>query len=262
MEEQTTTDAPVESGGQTIQGVVVDDQGMAVPQPETPAEPAEAVEPTTETSEPQTKEVQPTEPSDDDQLTKWAEAKGLKLDSDNAIKAAKMAREAEKAMHSKAQKASELERSMSAMSDESAENIAEATGQDPEVLKRLQRMEVKNSIRDFWDANPDARNYESEMTKIATEAGLSGTPEAILKAAYAIAKTADTEAVKSQGKKEVLESLAAKQSAAVPTGNAVTPTASAGAITPENVDQMVASHDLDWYRKNQEAINKAVAGIR
>lgn len=260
MAEDTTTDAPVESGeNQIIGGVQVDNQGMAISQPDDDEEPTSAVEETTEPGG-QAEEAQ-SEPSDEDeQLAKFAEAKGLELDSDNAKKAAKMAMNAEKLMHNKANKASELERTMSEMSDSSAEQVAEATGQNPDYLKRLQRMEVKDSIRDFWDSNPDARQYESQMAEIATTAGLYGSPEAILKASYAIALSGNTDAVKSQGKQEALKSLAQKQQAAVPTGNAVTSSMTSQSITPQNVDQQVASHDQAWFEKNYDAINKAMAG--
>lgn len=204
MEEKTTTEAPVETGAEA--------------QPET-TEQAPAVEQTTE-PEQQPKEQTKDEPSDDDQLSEFAKNKGLELDSENAKKAAKMAMEAERNMHKATGRAGELEKSMSTMSDDSAQQVAEATGQDPEVLKRLQRMEVKESIRDFWDANPNARKYEKEMATIATGSGLMGSPDAILKAAYAMAVANDQGAVKSQGKREALESLAHKQQAAVPTGSA------------------------------------------
>ena len=260
MDEETTTNAPVESGEtQHINGIEIDDQGMAVSQPEE-AEQAEAVE---TTNEPEVQAVEATsEPSEEDeQLQKFAEAKGLELDSDNAKKAAKMAMNAEKLMHNKANKASELERTMSGMSDESAEQVASATGQDPEVLKRLQRMEVKDSIRDFWDSNPDARQYESEMASIAVESGLYGTPDAILKASYAIAQSQNSEALKSQGKQEALKSLAHKQQAAVPRGNAVTSSmTSADTITPQNVNDLVSRNDQKWFEANYAAINKAMAG--
>jgi plasmid maintenance system antidote protein VapI len=253
MEAETTTEATVEAGGQHIDGIAIDDQGMALPQPEE-TEQAEAVQ---TTNEPEEQTAEETEPSEDEQLSKFAEVKGLQLDSENAKKAAKMAMNAEKLMHTKANRASELERTMSGMSDDSAEQVAQATGQDPEVLKRLQRMEVKDSIREFWDANPDARQYEAEMAKIAVESGLYGSPEAILKASYAIAAS---DSLRSQGKKEALTSLAHKQQAAVPRGNAVTSSMTSESITPQNVDRLVAQHDQSWFESNYAAINKAMAG--
>lgn len=263
MDEGTTTDAAVSTGA-TIQGIPVDDQGRAIPdtvaQPEEPA-PAEAVQETTEQPEEQA-EAPADEPSEkDDELDSWAKNKGLELDSDNAIKAAKIARDAERFAHSKSQKASELEKTMTEMSDASAEQVAQATGENPEVLKRVQRMEVRDSIREFWDSNPDARQYQEKMAQIAVDSGLYGTPEAILKASYAIARSQDIDAVKSQAKRETLESLAHKQQAAVPTGNAVTNGTSSSQITPQNVDQMVANMSSEEYRRRLPEINAAIGAV-
>lgn len=257
MEEETTTNAPVEAGGQSIQGVQVDDQGQAVSQPEE-TEQAEAVaEPVV--SEQTTPEAT-SEPSEDDQLKEWAQKKGLTLDSDNATKAAKMAREAEKAMHQKAQKASELEKTIQSASDEHAEAVAEATGQDPELLKRLQRVEVRDSIREFWDAHPEAKALEKEMiAELANKPYLAGDLESLH--ALALVKNGGLDAVKSQGKTEALKALAQNQQAAVPTGNAVNSnTTAAQKITPQNVDQMVATMSPEEYRKRLPEINAAMAG--
>lgn len=213
MEEQTTTDASAQTGVSTDTQPAQTDTAEAVTETTT-AQPEQQTEQSSQTA---------SEPSDDEQLAKFAETKGLELDSENAKKAAKMAMEAEKRMHQATGRAGELEKTMSTMSDETAQQVAEATGQDPEVLKRLQRIEVKDSIRDFWDQNPGARQYEKEMAKIASEAGLLGSPEAILKASYAMAVANNQGAVKSQGKREALESLAHKQQAAVPTGSATNP---------------------------------------
>jgi hypothetical protein len=247
MDEDTTTEASVDTGVEETQPVETEE--------------AEAVQDTAEPEEEQTAQPEERTDSDEDaQLQQWAEKKGLSLDSDNAVKAAKMAREAEKAMHSKAQKASELEKSMTEMSDTSAEEAAYATGQNPEVLKRIQRMEVKDSIRDFWASNPEAKQYEQEMAKIAVEAGLYGTPEAILKASYAMAVAGNQGALKSQGKREALQSLASKQQAAVPTGNATNAAQSSQSITPQNVEKLIARNGHQWFVKNYDAINRAMAG--
>jgi len=208
MEEETTTTE-----------VVAQDAGAQVAQP-VDTDNTEAVQ---ETDQPEQQTEAEQAPVKDDDVSKFAQAKGLELDSDNARKAIKMAMEAEKRMHQATQKSGELEKSMVSMSDQSSEQVAQATGQDPELLKRLNAMEVKGQIRDFFDGNPEARQYESEMTKIAAEAGLYGSAEAILKASYAMAKAGDTSAtasVKSQAKRDTLESLAHKQQAAVPRGNA------------------------------------------
>lgn len=256
MDDKTTTDAPVETGGQTVQGVEIDANGSAVPQPET-TDSAEAVE-TTET--PEQASTDAPEPSKDDN-SEWLKNKGIDPSDPDAInKLAKAAREAERAMHNKAQKASELEKTMGALSDESAEAVAEQTGADPELLKRVQRMEVKDSVRNFFDGNPDAKPFESEMIAEIAKGQLAGSAEAVLEAAYAIALKNNVGGLKSQAKKETLTNLAQKQQAAQPRGAAVTSASASSAITPQNVDAMVAGMSHEEYRKRLPEINAAMAG--
>lgn len=215
MDDETTTQEPVDTGAQ--------------------AQPEEAVQPSAEPEDstvPQQQE-QPTETEQperdqtDTELQSWAEKKGLQLDSENATKAAKMAREAERAMHEKAQRASELERSMTGISDQVAENVAEQTNQDPEVLKRLQRMEVKESVRDFWNTplptgeTPDRQLEQAMITELQAKPQLAGDLESL----YAVALYKNGSSVKSQGGRQALENLAHKQQAAVPTGHATNPSA-------------------------------------
>lgn len=242
MEDKTTTDVPV-------------DNGVAEPTQPDYTEDTAAVDQTTSNTELQT-ETQ-SEPSEDEQLDSWAQNKGLQLDSDNARKAAKMAREAERAMHAKGQRASELEKSLTQTSDSVAEEVAQSTGQDPELIRRLQRVEVRDTVRDFYDQNPDARELETEMIEeLGRRPHLAGDLDAL----YAVVKSKNLDAVKSQVKRETLQTLAQKQQAAVPTGNAVNSAAAAVRITPQNVDELVARNDLNWYRKNIDAINRAMAG--
>jgi len=233
MEEPTTTPVVVDYGAQAAQPadttptVAVDDTTAPVEQ-STPNE-----------GEPST----PSEPvaeSDDDKLAKWAQAKGLELDSENAKKAAKMAREAEKAMHSKAQKASELEKDLSATSDVIAEEIASTTGQDPELLKRVQRMEVKSAVQDFWNQNPEARQHEAAMIQeLQAKPHLAGDLESLY--ANVLVKSGSINAVKSQAKQETLQNLAQKQQAAVPAGNAtVSGTPKPKAFAEKSIAEMEA----------------------
>lgn len=263
MDEETTTDATVESGEQTIQGVAVDDQGMAISQPDE-ADEAEAGHETTETEQKpeeapiKSKKELPTEEYRE-QLEGWAQKKGLTLDSDNARKAAEMAMEAERNMHSATGKASQaLKKSMESAADAYAEEEAQTTGSDPDTTKTIKRLLVRDSLRDFWDANPGAKQHESELAKIVTERPyLAGD----LEAAYALVQTKNAGDLKSQGKREALESLAHKQQAAVPTGNAVNPQGGGSSkITPQNVDQLVGQNSQEWFEKNYADINKAMAG--
>lgn len=219
MAEETTTEATEE-----VQA--------AQPQPDT-EEQAEAVEQTTEetqetedSSQPEeTQEESPAEDtSDADKLRKWAEAKGLTLDSDNAVKAAQMAREAEKAMHQKAQKASELEKSTKIAEEQVPED---ATEQQKDNI-RARNLELRMDIRDWKDANPDKVGDEAKMVEVLGDP----TKKALLQEGYlsiddvwklaAGGDTTRTETAEQNGKTKALKSLAQKQQAAVPTGNATT----------------------------------------
>lgn len=265
MADDTTTEAPVETGGQVIQGVAVDDQGQAIPQPAT-TEPAEAEQPTDESAEPAGQPDEPeqepeaTEPSDEEQLTKFAETKGLKLDSDNAKKAAKMAMEAEKRMHQATKRSSELEKAASVTDNEIDPN---ATPEQRDYTKS-RNLELRMDISDWKRTNPDKLDAESDMVKVLSDPvkkAMVHEGYLSLDDVYAIAKAGNTDAVKSQGKREALQNLAHKQQAAVPRGNAVNPSGmGAESITPQNVDRLVGQHDLAWFEKNRDAINQAMAG--
>lgn len=258
MEENTTTEVSSPQGADSAQPSEGNWKPEAVLRTTEEQPQQEADEPTEAQADEPTQEA-PAEAEDD--TSKWLQAKGIDPSDPEAInKLAKSAREAERAMHAKAQKAKELERSMTELSDESAEQIAISTGQDPELLKRVQRFEVKSTINDFFAENPDAKQYEQEMIQEMTSSGLYGTPEAMLRAAYAMAVSKNPDKVKSQARKETLENLAQKQQASVPTGNATNAGISSTKITSQNVDELVAKNDLAWFQKHYDEINRAMAG--
>lgn len=267
MDDKTTTDAPVADGGQVIDGIAVDNQGQAIattdePQPEAP-DTATAVE---EPKQPSQEQPTEEEPQKDNSTQKWLEAKGIDPHSPEAIeKVAEMARNAEKAMHEKAQKASELEKSVNTQPEEIP---ADATPSEVENV-RLRNIELKQSLQDWRITNPEKREFEGQMVKV-----LNSNPNvsAMVKEGYmdfnqlyAMAKGMDSsleETVKSQGKKEALQTLAQQQQAAVPKGNAVNPSGSSSstAITPQNVDQVAGSMSPEEYKRRLPEINRALAG--
>lgn len=262
MAEETTTEASVDEGV-SIQGVAVDDSGRALTetQPTEDTESAEAVQETTEPTETTNDEETPPEPSKDDNSTEdWLKAKGIDPSSPEAVKkVAEMARNAEKAMHQKAQKASELEKSMQTTVEAEEQQHEIATGQVlNESDKLVRRLYVKDTLRTFYENNPEARQYDKAMAEVvAQRPHLAGDLDAI----YALARSKDVDTIKSQTKQETLRNLAQKQQAAVPQGNAVSPTGTGGQkITPQNVDRLVGENDLNWYMAHQDEINQAMAG--
>jgi len=177
-----------------------------------------------ETSQDVTEET-PSAPEVDDKLRNYAANQGIELDSPGAIKAAQLAMKNQADKTREYQKKSELEKATVAVSDEDATATAAATGQDPELLKRVQRVEVRENVRDFWNTPLNAsgdmpdRNLEKAMVEqVEQKPYLAGD----LKALYATAlfESGGVAAVKSQAAKDTLSKLAHTQQAATPKGNA------------------------------------------
>lgn len=188
---------------------------------ETVATEAEAVTEPSEASTDEQEEETPVATEPDDKLRKYAANQGIELDSPSAIKAAQLAMKHQAAASRNYQKNSELEKATAAISDEDATATAEATGQDPEYLKRLQRVEVREAVRDFWSQDGVDQAYEPAMVELLeTKPYLAGDLESLY--AVAVQKSGGVTMAKSQGKREALTDLAHKQQAAVPTGNATT----------------------------------------
>lgn len=273
MEDQTTTgDASVDDGGQqpqVINGVAVDDQGQALPVPENTEAATTAAEASSD--EQSTDEVDATSgaseeavPGVDDKLRKYAESNSITLDSPGAIKAAELAMKAQSEATRNYQKASELERAAKITNDQIPDDI------EPEARDnvRVRNLELKFEAQNWKLQNPDKAVYESDMANILAndpvKRQLVQEGYLSLDDVYSIARgkssTSDVD-LKSQGKREALESLRDKQQAAVPGGKAVNsvPTQEAS-ITPQNVDKLVGQNSLEWFNKNKDAINRAMAG--
>lgn len=209
MEEPTTTVDPVETGAETA--LPVQDAPVA-------ADATTTVEP----SEPSQGGEEAPVPEVDDKLQSFAKGQGIddisEL-SERELKLLKVAKDNQAEYQRNRQKSSELEKSIAANSDEIATQVAQDTGQDPELLKIVRGLQVNQAVRDFWDAHPEARQYEQEMIKVHAEKPyLAGDLEALY--ATALVKSGGLDAVKSQGKREVLTNLAQKQQATAPIGNA------------------------------------------
>ena len=210
MEEEPTTTVEPTTTGADAALPVEESTTQAAAEPAT-VEPSEASE-----------GGQEPVPEVDDKLQSFAKGQGIddinEL-SDRELKLLKIARDNKAEQDRTRQKASELEKTIESTSNEIAEQVAQSTGQDPELLKIVRRLEVKESVRDFWDAHPEAKAYEQEMIKVHQEKPyLAGDLEALY--ATALVKSGGLDKVKSQGKREVLTNLAQKQQATAPIGNA------------------------------------------
>jgi hypothetical protein len=120
-----------------------------------------------------------------------------------------------------ASKTSELEKTFVEASNEESLQIAQDTGQNPELIKTVRQLQVKSAMNEFFGNNPEAREYSDTMRDIALEKGI-GDLDALY--AMAVVRTGGLDKVKSQGKREALTNLAHKQQATAPIGNATTST--------------------------------------
>lgn len=190
----------------------------------------------------------------DDKLKKYAESQGLDLDSPSAIKAAKIAMNNQAEVTRNHHKTSQLKKSMETVSDDYAEQEAQATGQDPELVKTVKRLLVRDAIREFWDQHPEAKNHEGEIAAIVQERPYLAND---LEAAYALIQA---KSAKSEGGRQALETLANKQRTAAPSGSAVNSAISTKpSISRAEIAKRTQAGDVAWLDKNMPTINQMVA---
>jgi ribosome-binding ATPase YchF (GTP1/OBG family) len=248
MDDQTTTDSPVEDSGA---------QGALPEQQETTA--VADVTDQSATSESQEGE-QDSLPQVDEKLENFAKGIGIEDTSElseREIKLLKVAKDNQAEYQRTRQKASELEKNMQSVADEEETQYEQSTGQPLSDTDRLVRkLYIKDNLRSFFDANPNAREYEAKMAQIVTEKPhLAGDLDSL----YAVARANDAESLKSQGGREALESLAGKQRATAPTGSATNSMAGKAKITRSEINSRLQSGDTKWYSENLAEINKMVA---
>ena len=239
MEETTTTTTPEETG------VVAT------------TEPAETgVDTAVTTEDPQLPTTNQDEPSEDDNLS-WVKTKGVDPSDPEAVsKLAEMYRNAEKAMHESNAKASELQKSLTNVPEtpqgvtvpEELENIPfiKELAEEVNALKESNsKIAVANSVSQYFESNPDAKQYEAKMTEIvstrpeigqAVKLGVLSFDDLYAMALSSKDVIADA---KQAGGKEALETVRQKQQARSVQGQATT-SALSDSITKENVDAWYA----------------------
>jgi hypothetical protein len=259
MEETTTTDSGADSA-QPQQDVAVqteqldgneqiittDENGAPTlaPLSSQPTEPdaPEAVSETKETTETQA-------PQDD--VKEWAEKKGLPLD--DPVKLARMYRDAETKMHEATAAARQLE---------TAAQTLDYTGDasTDQLTQTVNQLLIQNNVRDFFSANPEAREFESDMAKLVVDKPYLKDD---LQSLYILARNDPNReaSLKQQGGKEALQNLAQKQQQIPPSASATNSNAyDTQTITPQNVSELVDRNDQAWFEKNHKAISDALAG--
>lgn len=225
MDESTTTvTSPADEGATEVAQPNEQEQGTAANKPQ----------------EPPTNAEEQTGPAAADN-SEWLKNKGIDASDPEAVsKLADMARNAEKAMHEKAMKASELEKTISSGTQE---QIADATAQGQVdtadiALARIAALELQNSVNSFFTSNPDAKQHEQAMVKLVTDRPEVGqlVRQGALSVSdlYSMARGSDPSAVaeaKAQGGQQALQQLANKQTAAAIPGAATT-----SAVVPQKGD--------------------------
>lgn len=215
MDEETTITQPI------------DDAGAQAPPVDAVVTDAADETTTTEPSEPSqdsTEETQPA-PTVDDKLQKYAQSNGIELDSPGAVKAAQIALKQQQEATRNYQKSQELEKATNITQEQLPADVTPAQQENV----RIRNLELKYEIQGWKLQNQDKLALESEMIKVLSDP----TKKALVQEGYltldevydlAKAKSPDNSAeVKSQGKREALQSLAHKQQAAVPAGHATSP---------------------------------------
>lgn len=273
----TTTEDGGGAVGQ-IGGVPIDSQGMAITAPEpdnTSAAVPEAEAKEKEKSEPSTEPAStlpnegaepkaPAPAADDtaqataDELNNFAKSKGFNPDelTEGERKALEMARNAEKRMHQATQSNSrQLENAVT-------ENVSLDSG-DPkydELAQEVVNLKISSNVNAFWAANPEAREFEEAMAKTVQDKPWLAND---LNDLYRVVRADPNReaSLRKEGGKEALTQLAQKQQAVSPTSAANNGTTYATkSITPQNVFDQIDKHDQEWFEKNHDAINRAIAG--
>lgn len=238
MEQEQTTTEPV----------VQEAEGVQETQPE--------VEQTATAESNVTEDSSPTEPSEGDDLSKWAESKGINLEDPESVqKLAKSYREAEKKLHETTQTKSELEKQLVP-----ADSVPQYTPDgNLDVYSEVQNVKTQLNLQNFYMENPEARGYDEKMAQIAIEKpelGLYAKNSGDFSVLLAMAKQGDE---RREGGREALERLADKQRAAVASPAATVPQASRPKITRALMQEKLQQGDTKWFDDNQSTINSMIA---
>jgi hypothetical protein len=174
-------------------------------------------------------------PQETDEDLAWLKNKGLDpTDPEFAKKAAQLARNTEREFHKTRQDAK------SQLQEAATNSYTEDEYADP-TAQRLQVVETRLAVQDFYTANPDAKDMDADMAKIVqAKPYLAGDLEAV----YAIAKAgkyeADLKAAETKGRNAAKAEIARTSGAALPTGNASDSTP-APALTRQAIANMTAA---------------------
>src|SRR3569833_275714 len=180
-------------------------------------------------------------PEVDEKLKAYAESKGITLDSEGALKAAKIAMDNQAEYQRTRQQASELGKAL-----QQPETPAQGSEDDP-ALARIQAVELKLAVNDFWQQEGHDRTLEPKMAEIVTENPNLGllvkSGYLSLDQLYSMARGSDTNRdadLKAAGGKEALQDVASKQQAKAIHGAATTSAMGTAEVPKDNFDSWYA----------------------
>jgi len=205
-------------------------------------ETTEEVSEDTEVAEDNSNETQVNE-SDDD-LKEWARSKGI--DPDDPVALARLARDTEKGFRQYSEKAkAEANELKNKVTNSEDFTDSEAVIQEARVIN-------------FYNSNPDARNYDQKMGDIyarfqQSDPEFAGHLVRHLDTLYAMAKAEDnsTEVMnaRQQGKVEATQAIKKAQTASAPKANATTTQPVQKGWTQEKVQEVIASGKYNEHRE-------------
>lgn len=229
MDESTTTPISADEGAQVAQPEEVVSTGAENEQESTAAPQEETTEAVT-----------------DDNLAWLQQNKGIDPTTpEGAAQLAKMYREAEKRMHDSTAEKAKLQTALEQPTDVQTDEFV--TDPTAALAAQVQALTLKSTVQDFWSSNPDAKQYEAKMTEIVTTnpniGELVKNQYLSLDQLYAMAKGSDPSretALKQEGGKEALKTVADRQQAKAITGSATSSAMATGGPTKANVNEWYA----------------------
>lgn len=185
-------------------------------------------------------------PEVDDKLQSFA--KGLGIEdvsalSEREMKLLKVAKDNQAEYQRNAQKASELEKTLTTGTQQAIADAQETGDVDSVqlVMAEVAALKLQNTVNNFFSSNPEAKQHEQAMVKLVTDRPEIG--QLVRQGALSVAdlhtmvRGSDTTVVdeaKTQGATEALQQLANKQLATAVPGAATT-----SAVSPQKGDPLM-----------------------
>lgn len=248
--EPVTNEAAIQPGDMIIS---TDESGTPAMVPaEVETEKKEESSEETPAEQTDSKESQAEATETDDEIVEWAKKKGIEIDPTNAneVKLARVNLENDRRFH-------ENQTKIRVSPPELLPDVEDSTINA--VVERQNANELKGYVRDWFDANPDMKEYREELRQISEQRPYLLDMDDVAGHLYRDPKF--TAKLRSEGGKAALTNLAQKQSNIPPSAAASnTGVYQSDTITPQNVYAQVDAHDQEWFQKNHKQISKAMEG--